>query len=263
MKTLQLRLARLMQRRIIAMLALLLSGLIGVQHPAFAQANRFAQASYDGTVGDMKVGMTLALDGNTVTRAHYFYYRHLKDIALTGTQSGSKLTLKEASGTFNLHFVGNGSNGSAPLDFPNSVGLEGTWTDGSKTLPVKLSGGGDRSSVETPAGPQYGAITSETDQAFEARAQGFYFAALKGDARTAARYVDYPLRVNWTPTHHELIKSPKQLVDNWNRIFTPNYIAALRDAAPHDMPVMKSEYAMLGAGLAYFSDKGVEVLNVP
>lgn len=263
MKTLQLQLSGLIQRRIIAMLVLLLSGLIGAQQPVFAQASRFAQASYDGTVGDAKVGMTLALDGNTVTRAHYFYYRHLKDITLAGTQSGSNLTLKEANGTFNLHFVGNGSNGSAPLDFPNSVGLEGTWTDGSKTLPVKLSGGGDRSSVEAPSGPQYSAITSETDQAFEARAQGFYFAALKGDARTAARYVDYPLRVNWTPTHHELIKSPKQLINNWHRIFTPQYIAALRDAAPHDMPVMKSEYAMLGAGLAYFSDKGVEVLNVP
>lgn len=69
--------------------------------------------------------------------------------------------------------------------------------------------------------------------------------------------------MNWGPTRHELIRSPKQLADSWNRIFTPQYLAALRNAAPHDMPIMKSEYAMLGAGLAYFSDKGAEVVNVP
>jgi hypothetical protein len=104
-------------------------------------------------------------------------------------------------------------------------------------------------------------ITDETDDAFEARAQGFYFAALKGDPKQAARFVHFPLRVNWSATHHEMIGSANQLAANWNRIFTPKYLAALRDAVPHDMPVIKSQYAMLGAGLAFFTDKGVEVLN--
>lgn len=263
MATMQRGLGSLIHGRTTAMLAVLLTGWMSAQPLAYAQTNQYVQAAYDGTVGDAKVGMSLALNGNAVTRGHYFYYRYLKDIALTGTQSGSNVTLHEAGGTFTLHFVGNGSNGDKPLDFPNSVGLEGTWTDGSKTLPVKLSGGGDRSAADTPPGPRYGDISSESDAAFEARAQGFYFAALKGDPKVAARFVHFPLRVNWGPTRHELIRSPKQLVDNWNRIFTPQYLVALRDAAPHDMPVMKSEYAMLGAGLVYFSDKGAEVVNVP
>jgi hypothetical protein len=136
----------------------------------------------------------------------------------------------------------------------------GSWTDGGKTLPVKFTLEG-MSFADANAGHRYGMITDETDDAFEARAQGFYFAALKGDPKQAARFVHFPLQVNWSATHHEMIGSATQLAANWNRIFTPRYLAALRDAVPHDMPVIKSQYAMLGAGLAFFTDKGVEVLN--
>lgn len=170
------------------------------------------------------------------------------------------LTLREANGTFDLHFVGNGSNGDQPLDFSNSVGLAGSWNGGGKTLPVSFNLEG-MSFADANTGHRYGMITNETDDAFEARAQGFYFAALKGDPKQAARFVHFPLRVNWSATHHEMIDSASQLAANWNRIFTPKYLAALRDVVPHDMPVIKSQYAMLGAGLAFFTDKGVEVLN--
>jgi hypothetical protein len=43
--------------------------------------------------------MTLVLHGKVVGKGHYFYYRYLKDIALTGQQSGSDLTLQEANAT--------------------------------------------------------------------------------------------------------------------------------------------------------------------
>ncbi|WP_244221072.1 hypothetical protein [Paraburkholderia aromaticivorans] len=168
--------------------------------------------------------------------------------------------MQEANGAFDLHFVGNGSNGDQPLDFANSVGLAGTWRGGVKTWPVRLSLE-TMSSADANAEHLYGMITDESDQAFEARAQGFYFAALKGDPKQAARFVHFPLRVNWGASHHETIGSANQLAANWHRIFTPNYLAALREAAPHDMPVIRSQYAMLGAGLAFFTDKGVEVLN--
>ncbi len=260
MNTPRLRLHGLTPRRMIAMLAALLTFSTSVNHSALAQTENTTRVTYSGTVGEAKVGMTLVLHGKAIGEGHYFYYRYLKDIALTGQQSGSNLTLQEANGTFNLHFVGNGSNGEKPLDFPNSVGLAGTWSGGGKTLPVELTLEGT-SPANANAGHLYAMITDETDETFEARAQGFYFAALKGDAKQAARFVHFPLRVNWGATHHEMIGSANQLAANWHRIFTPRYLAALRDTAPHDMPVIRSQYAMLGAGLAFFTDKGVEVLN--
>lgn len=242
------------------MLAALLTFSMSANRTALAQTENTTGVTYSGTIGEAKIGMTLVLHGKVMGNGHYFYYRYLKDIALTGRQSGSNLTLQEANGIFNLHFVGNGSNGDQPLDFPNSVGLAGTWTGGGKTLPVKLNLEGT-SSEEANAGHLYAMITDETDETFEARAQGFYFAALKGDAKQAARFVHFPLRVNWGATHHEMIGSANQLAANWHRIFTPRYLAALRDTAPHDMPVIRNQYAMLGAGLAFFTDKGVEVVN--
>ncbi|MFM0343480.1 hypothetical protein [Paraburkholderia sp. RL17-347-BIC-D] len=260
MNTRRLRLHGLTRRRTIAMLAALLTISTSLNHSSLAQTENTTSVEYSGSVGEAKVGMTLVLHGKVVGKGHYFYYRYLKDIALTGQKSGSDLTLQEANGTFNLHFVGNGSNGAQPLDFSNSVGLAGSWTGGGKTLPVKFTLEG-MSFADANAGHRYGMITDETDDAFEARAQGFYFAALKGDPKQAARFVHFPLRVNWSATHHEMIGSANQLAADWNRIFTPKYLAALRDAVPHDMPVIKSQYAMLGAGLAFFTDKGVEVLN--
>ncbi|EIF34696.1 hypothetical protein BCh11DRAFT_02502 [Burkholderia sp. Ch1-1] len=260
MKTPRLRLHGLTRRHTIAMLAALLTFSMSANHSALAQTENTTGVTYSGTVGEAKVGMTLVLHGKAIGEGHYFYYRYLKDIALTGQQSGSNLTLQEANGTFNLHFVGNGSNGEKPLDFPNSVGLAGTWSGGGKTLPVKLALEG-MSPADANAGHLYAMITDETDETFEARAQGFYFAALKGDPKQAARFVHFPLRVNWGAARHETIDSANQLAANWHRIFMPRYLAALRDAVPHDMPVIRSQYAMLGAGLAFFTDKGVEVLN--
>ena len=257
---LSLRLHGPSRRRTIALLATFLTISTSANQSALAQTEGTARVEYAGTVGEAKIGMTLALRGKELGEGHYFYYRYLKDIALTARQTGSHLTLQEANGTFNLHLVGNGSNGAQPLDFPNSVGLAGIWSGGGKTLPVKLSLD-SVSSADANAGRLYGMITDEPDAAFEARAQGFYFAALKGDPKQAARFVHFPLRVNWGAAHHEMIASANQLAANWHRIFTPKYLAALRDAVPHDMPVIKSQYAMLGAGLAFFTDKGAEVLN--
>lgn len=245
------------QRYAIVLGALLIVGL-STSWPVDAQTSGALQGNYAGTLDRAKVGLTLVMEGDRVSRGHYFYYRYLKDIPLTGLKSGSNLTLREANGTFNLHFV-DGTAAGKPLDMAHSTALDGTWTDGKKTLPVRLEGGGG-ASVAQP-GHWYAQITDQPDDIFEARAQGFYFAALKGDSAEAARYVDFPLRVNWSDTQYEIVKTPAQLAKEWKRIFTPDYLAALRAEAPHNMTIVKSEYAMLGSGLAFFSDKGVSVIN--
>ena len=228
--------------------------------PAFADAGSAQLAGYDGTLGQTKISLYLLLDNGKVSGGHYFYNKYLKDIPLkvqAGAQPGEVL-LQEDHGAFHLKLVGP-ADAPQPLDFDHSNGLRGEWTDGKKTLPVQLSGA---SGGQAPQPDHwYGMISDETDAVFEARVQGFYFAVLKGDAAAAARYVSFPLRVNFSANQHVMIKDAKALKAQWQKVFTPNYLAALRDAPPHELAVVKSQYAMLGQGLAYFTGHGAAVLN--
>ena len=217
------------------------------------------QAEYNGTLGAQRIGLILNMQGEKVAPSRYYYLRHLTDIPLAGERNGSAFTLHEQGATMTLHFVGNGSEHGAPLDFNNSIGLEGEWNNGKTSLPVKLQGGG--LSDASPPAHWYESITDQTDDVFEARAKGFCAAVAKGDSSAAAPFVHFPLRVNHGPGKHDMIGDAKQLAAQWHRLFTPAYVKRIADASPHSMPLVQG-YAMLGDGLVFFSDKGVEVLNV-
>ncbi len=218
------------------------------------------QASYEGTLGPTRIGLTLVTQGGAISGGHYFYAKYLTDIPLTGTVKSGSLNLEgNDGGSFALKFVGNGSEGGKPLNFENSVGLEGTWSKDGKTLPVKLTGGGQ--SPIAASGRWYDIVTNESDAAFEAKVQSFYKAALAGDRAVAAKFVSFPLRVNHNGKSR-MIRNASELTAQWETIFTPAYLAALKNDMPHDMSIIQGQ-AMLGAGEAFFSDKGATALNIP
>ncbi len=227
---------------------------------AVAQDSTPTQISYEGTLGAARIGLTLIAKGTSITGGHYFYAKYLTDIPLTGSIQPGTLTLKGSDGgAFALKFVGNGSEGGKPLDFNNSVGLEGTWSKDGKSLPVKLDMGGQ--SPVSKSGRWYEQITDESDAAFEARAQGFYKAVLAGDRSVAAKYVDFPLRINQNCKSH-MVRTAAELSAQWEKIFTPAYLDMLKKDMPHDMSVVKGQ-AMLGAGDVWFTSKGASALNLP
>ena len=222
--------------------------------PASAQDTRATQISYEGTLGPTRIGLTiLAKGGNTIAGGHYFYTKYFTDIPLTGSMNASALSLKGADGgTFSLMFV-------KPLDFSNSVGLEGTWSKDGKSLPVKLTSGGQ--SPVSASGRWYEMVTGQTDLAFEAKAHWFWKAALAGDRATTAKFVSFPLRVNQNGKRRTIIDAA-ELSAQWETIFTPAYLAKLRNDLPHDMSIVQAQ-AMLGDGQAFFDDKGATALNIP
>jgi len=205
--------------------------------------------------------MTLVVNAaGTIIGGHYFYAKYLKDIPLrAGTQGTGVILFEPEGGQFALSFKGNGSEGGEPLSFHNSIGLEGRWMKGDGSYPVMLR---MERSAEGPANARwYETVTSESDAAFEARVQSFYKAVLAGDHTTAARYVDFPLRVNHNGRSRS-IGSAAELFSQWSRIFTPACIDAFRNAMPHDMFVRNGQ-AMLGDGVAWFGPKGAQSINVP
>ena len=211
-----------------------------------------------GTIGAYRVGANLTIqDYQQFVAGHYFYATKLIDIPLTGHMDGESLKMQEpGGGEFYLHLVSNGSAAGQPLSFYNSVALEGTWTSGKTTLPVKLGFSYDA----PPQGPYYTDVTTEPDAAFEARAQRFLHGALTGDRAEAAGAVSYPLSVNGK--RPMTIRNKAALIAHWSAIFTPKYLALLKDAIPHEMFVHEGQ-AMVGNGEAWFDAKGASVLNLP
>jgi len=218
-----------------------------------AQAQDVQTWSLSGTVGTQPVGVELTItDNNVFDAGHYFYDSQLKDIPLTGKETGATLTLKEAGGgVFHLTLQG-GAN------FNVATGLSGTWTQGSQTLPVTLSLASAH--VGADGGHLYGDVTSESDEKFEARVRKFLSAVLAGNKVEAASAVSYPLAVNGA--HKLTVKNAAQLETDWGEIFTPGLIAQLKTAVPHDMFVHDG-MAMLVNGAVWFNAKGATALNLP
>ncbi len=240
---------------------LFVRAVLGVALLSAAQVQAESLADLAGTVGHNRVGMTLALKGDKdISGGHYFYVHYLKDIPLTGSIQGSEVMLKTTDGgTFELRFKGNGSEGGKPSTFANSVGLEGTWKKGSQKLLVTLNFTGMSQGVA--AGHRYASVTSESDAAFEAKVQGFWRSVLAGKKSAAALYVSFPLRIN-QGGKTRTISSAQELTAQWNQIFTPAYLTALRSAVPHDM-FTRNGQVMLGDGIAWFDAKGAVALNLP
>jgi len=235
---------------------------VTIANRAVAANDDLSTMTYEGTLGAQRIGLTLAVrQGKVIPKSHYFYAKYLKDIPLSG-RADREISLQEpGGGTFALRFRGNGSNGSAPLNFDNSVGLEGRWTgkDG-KSFPVMLSNVSDPGQGALPGTRWYRDVTDKSDAAFEAQVQGFYKAVLAGDRAGAARYVSFPLRVNVAPGKPLMVKDGAQLAAQWERIFSPAWLQLAAQAMPHDLSVIRSQ-AMLGSGLAFFGDRGAEVVN--
>jgi hypothetical protein len=211
-----------------------------------------------GKIGTYPVGMQLTVrDHRQFVSGHYFYAKTLTDIPLTGGVDGETLTLKEpGGGTFSLHLVSNDSARGQTLNFYNSTGLAGTWTQNARTLPVTLG-----FSTAYDGGPRerhYGEITDQSDAAFEARAGKFLKAAARGDRAAAADAVSYPLRVNGARAR--ILHNKAELLAQWDSIFSPPLVAALREAVPHEMFVRQG-MAMVGGGVVWFDDKGAKVIN--
>lgn len=225
---------------------------------AQSQDKQIDSMAVQGTVGPYRIGLVYTTENNTrLISAQYFYDTQLKDIPLTGSVQGQNVEWKGADGSlFHLHFVGNGSNGTEPLTFDNSVGLSGTWVLGPRTLPVTLVGG---HSIENPGTRQYEDVTSASDADFESTVRSTIAAILSGDRTATANHIHFPLRVN-RPHQPLIIGNAAELNNQWQAIFTPALLTRIRGDIPHYMFVHNGE-ATPGDGDLWFDAKGLVSIN--
>ncbi len=227
------------------------------------QKARLVRHQYEGALGASRIGMTIVREGNTIRGGHYFYQKFLKNIPITGWVEGSEIVLTEpGKGSFRLHFVGNGSEGQRPLDFENSIGMDGAWTsaDANRTYTVSLRGTTILEGADD--GHRYSTVTSDTGAAFESRVQSFCRAVLRSDRSGALRFISYPLSVHYPDGTSRRFRSRKEVLHAWDHVFTPELLAKLAGCLPHDMFVHEG-MAMLGNGDAWFNGRGLAALNIP
>jgi hypothetical protein len=218
------------------------------------------EAQCVGALGTTQAGMTLIVKDETITAGHYFIAKDLNDIAIAGTVHDGRITVTGADGSeFELHFKSNGSEHGETLNFENSVGLVGTRQFNGKTENVDL---GFLTMGQYSEGRRYAFTTSLSDAEFESIVRKWRVAVLSGNRKAAAKYTHFPLRVN-QHHRHRTIRTPEDLFNQWDRIFTPEYLSRIKKDLPHDMLGDSSLLVMLGSGDVWFGDNGIEVLNLP
>jgi len=204
--------------------------------------------------------MTIEVKQKTITGGHYFIAEDLRDIPITGGAVDGHITISAADGsTFDLRFKSNGSEHGEQLDFDNSVGLVGTRQKNESVEKVDL---GFLTMGQPSEGRRYAFTTDMSDSAFESIVREWRTAVLTGNHKKAAKYTHFPLRVN-ADHKHWLIRTPVELSEEWDRIFTPAYLSQIKKDVPHDMlGENSSQLVMLGPGDVWFGEKGIEVLNL-
>ena len=219
------------------------------------------QAQCEGTLGTTQVGMTVEVKQDAITGGHYFIAKDLRDIPITGAVQDGRIVISGADGSsFDLRFKSNGSEHGERLSFHNSVGFVGTRQKDGKVEKVDL---GFLTMGEPSEGRRYAFTTDLSDAEFESIVRDWRIAVLSGNRKEAAIHTHFPLRVN-AHHKHRTIRSPQELFEAWDRIFTPAYLSRIRKDLPHDMLGENSSLlVMLGPGDVWFGGKGIEVLNLP
>jgi len=216
----------------------------------------------EGTLGTTQAGMTIEVKHEAITGGHYFIAEDLRDIPITGgvVQNGHITIFAKDGSTFDLRFKSNGSEYGDQLTFDNSVGLVGTRQKNNGVENVNL---GFLTMGQPSESPRYAFATDLSDPEFESIVRNWRIAVLSGNHKAAARHTHFPLRVN-EHGRHTTIRTPEELLNQWSRIFTPEYLSRIKMDLPHDMLGESARnLVMLGAGDAYFGDKGIEILNLP
>ena len=218
-----------------------------------------------GTLGTTQAGMTIEVKQETIKGGHYFVAEDLRDIPITGgaVHDGQIAILAADGSTFDLRFKSNGSEHGEQMTFDNSVGLVGTRQKDERVEKVNLGFLTMGQMGHPSEGRRYAFTTDLSDAEFESIVRNWRIAVLSGNRKAAAKYTHFPLRVN-EHRRHRTIRTPQELSNQWNRIFTSEYLSRIKKDLPHDMlGESASNLVMLGAGDVYFGDKGIEILNLP
>lgn len=221
---------------------------------------------YSGDIGGKyKIGMTLVYNGNDVSGV-YFYNKYLKDIKITGKIfEGNKIILKEYDKNNKIVAVFDGKF----TDFSEITGkitnkiIAGRWKRADKNMNMKFYLEFFKSMPRQKGYGRYG--TFEMDKVIEKSAQSFCKAVKNNDSKKVAEFIKYPIKAKFDGKWRK-IENKRELIKNYNKIFTPSFRLRIISSVPHNMNASFSYHrtsgVMLGDGEIWFGFDGkVKIIN--
>lgn len=211
----------------------------------------------EGTIGERRAGMNLWIrDGTRIGAGHFYHAPDFSDIPLEIAIRGEEILLREpGGGLFRLRLRGSYDNDLPPSGFDHAIGLQGTYLKHGQRVQVEF---GFTQTVRQSSYGWYASVTDRPTAEFESLVRRFLDGVTSGNREQAAAAVSYPLRINGSCPRR--IRNHAALLDQWDLIFTPERVAWLRDAIPHEMFVRQG-MAMVANGDIWFDERGAAVIN--
>jgi hypothetical protein len=215
--------------------------------------------NYNGTIGDRyRVHMTLVLDGQEI-EGSYFYASQLRDIPLKGTvKNDTDIVLNELDnqGRATARFEGKFVQVDPAGKFTGKLHCEvivGHWQKlgDSTQRPVDLR---MESATSGTLSHRYGIAGVGDDALVDRNAYRFWDAVKRGDKKTVAILIAYPIKVR-LPTGNKRLRGPADLIADYDAIFSPKYREAIVNAVPYHM-FARDQGIMLGNGEVWFGSNG-------
>ncbi len=209
-------------------------------------------ADYSGTLGPGKIRLTLVTKSDGTVTGSYFLPPSFSDIKVEGRIiDAHSLSLREVR----TDVAEDGSIYLKKTAFANSDGLAGTWAsrDGKTSLSLTLQledALPGVTSVET----RYAVTGAQDPDALEKNVQAFYAAVLANAPEQAAAAVSFPLAYT-ASGRRTLLHKPSDFIAKYSAIFTPEFVAQIRNTTPHQM-LANDQGVILGAGLVWFNQDG-------
>lgn len=212
---------------------------------------------YSGTIGNLKIGMTLRSDGQNIS-GEYFYDKWLRDIPIKGNiDNKNNVVLYEydCNGNIIALFKGRFFNCS---NFNSGCGLvEGVWSkadeSGSKNFKIELI----YSTYYKPGKGRYYVAGFDNDVAVEVFVQQFWKAVNYKDKNKVADMIYYPISV-FIDGKNVKIKNKAGMIKNYNQIFYSDFCKKIKNLVPHHL-FAKYSGIMLGNGEIWFRSIGKRI----
>ena len=215
--------------------------------------------NYDGTIDEktrVRVSLTAAQDQ---VDGVYFYVTQLKDIRLYGRiVNGKRVTLDELSpdGRVRARFEGEFAERDPRGKLKGALHCEvivGSWDgmNGKEKLPFALY---LSNRAYGTLEHRYLVAGAQDDNLIHEKAYRFWNAVIKGDKRTVASLIRYPIKAQ-VAGRPETLRSPAEFLSEYDHIVSPQFKKAIAAAVPRNMFV-RDIGVMLGDGEVWFGPDG-------
>ncbi len=216
--------------------------------------------NYDGSINEQYlIRLSLSRTGTQINGV-YFYHKYLKDIELTGLMpTESEIVLYEHNSDgeivaeFQGKFLSEDPEGRFSSKDLQCEILAGEWIskNSNSRLPFFLRmSSGSFGRLDS----RYAVAGVNDDDLAHQNAYGFWTAVKSNNKSKAAKFINYPIIVNYDLENHT-ITNESQFIENYDKIIPDWKKKAIAKAIPRNMSA-SWRGIMLGRGVVYFGKDG-------